>query len=263
MNSDFERTENIRKLALFVLTKRETYLGDVFLQIRDSFFEIEDRYMFGIAEVSVKEMRGIIASSTNGTDLFSKPIVPTVELSDTEVLQFVFLEKALHEFCYCCEQLKIATELTYSGSTSSRFYLNSIYYYVSTLFLINIRENKANGLSMGGTVITALEPLKLSNMLNPIKKILEKPLGNQWCFGEVIRRLRNKSLVHGDFSLNQLESMVVETKIRELAEHLKFQDYIWELFHQVIILDLRIVSILTFIGEDRIERALANRIKEA
>ena len=254
-NSDLEKLQKIQKISQLGSSE---FFGDDFEEAIDLYSKIQDRSLRGKAEIAIAMLRSVAANYKIGSLLFLQHVYPDCKLSDNEIAQLLFLERTLHEFCYCCDRLAEVTDATFSGSTPSRFYLNGIYYYASTLFLLDSLNNMNKGLTMGGTIIVVLHPLGLEKLLEPIQKILSRPLGGQWTFGEVVRRLRNKFLVHGDFSIEQLETMIRETEVRKMTNLVRFHDCTWDLFHQVILLDLRINSILSHIGEKEIEKALTN-----
>ncbi|HIH36872.1 MAG TPA: hypothetical protein HA232_03070 [Methanocellales archaeon] len=106
------------------------------------------------------------------------------------------------------------------------------FHLISTMFLIKDQRDKDS--PMGGFCYRVLKPLHLEHLLDPIKKIIDTPLGDT-TFGDYIRRSRSKLATHGDLSFNSLP--LTERKItfnnREVA---KFQDLLAELAKEVRIL---------------------------
>ena len=233
-NSDLEKLQKIQNISQQGSSK---FFGDVFKEAIGLYSEIQDRSLLGQAEITIAMLRSVAANYEIGSPLFLHPVLSDRELSDSEIAQLLFLERTLHVFCYCFDRLAEVTDATFSGSTPSRFYLNGIYYYASTLYLLDSVRNRSKGLMMGGTVIAVLQPLGIEKLLEPIQNVLERPLGGQWIFGEVVRRLRNNFLVHGDFSIDKLETMIRETEVRKMTNLVKFHDCAWDLFHQAILLD--------------------------
>lgn len=91
---------------------------------------------------------------------------------------------------------------------------------ISTMFLLD-KGNKP----MGGFCYRILEPMRLAVLLEPIREIVESPIGNT-TFGNFIRNSRNKLATHGDLSFASLP--VVDKKLpfsNDLVE--RFQ-YIFE-----------------------------------
>jgi hypothetical protein len=180
-----------------------------------------------------------------GWPLFANPRLPATIPTDDQVLQLIGVEFALHELCYCCERLQEAADMTSGSSPPIRFYMNGVYYYVTSLFLVDETKPSHDGLPMGGTIIVPLHPLGLADMLTPVDAILDRPFGTQHTFGAAIRKLRNKHLVHGDFSPERFESLVADTNMRDRAQQERLAANVWDLFHQLLLLDLKIVAILT------------------
>ena len=127
---------------------------------------------------------------------------------------------------------------------------DSIYYYVTSMFLVDKNKPTHKGLPMGGMVVRALHPMGLSILLTPIDGILNRPFGKENTLGDAIRKLRNSQLVHGDFSPGQLESLVADTEMRDPAQQERLAANIWDLFHEILLLDLRITAILTKLNPD-------------
>ncbi len=80
------------------------------------------------------------------------------------------------------------------GSEGKAFFFSAIYQHLATFYLLD-----QNGKPMGGAFYPALAAHGLENLLNPIRDVLESPLGSL-TFGEVVRVFRNKALVHPSFS---------------------------------------------------------------
>lgn len=174
-----------------------------------------------------------------------KPIQPDKPLSDIEILQLIGIERALHELCYAFEMVEISAEEGWGGSSRTRFYLNSIYHYVSSLFLIDTSRKSHRDLPMGGTIVRALHPLAIDRILTPVKAVLQMRFGTNISFGDAILRQRHSYLVHGTFSPGNVEYLVSETRMRDLTQQLLFRDYFWDLFYQIVLLRLRILAIFS------------------
>jgi len=85
----------------------------------------------------------------------------------------------------------------------------------------------------------------LSELLLPIKHILDSPFGGGISLGETIRRIRNKFLVHGTFSPSDISNVVKQTHLQDVGQRLRLTNLIWDLFNQVFILKLQLLSMLT------------------
>jgi len=247
--------QQIIKLVELKKSSNSDNLGDVFAQaveIRTHLDEVSKIF----AELPLTELRRLASHAEIGWKLFSKPCLPTHTLSDKDILKLLGVERALHELCYCCERIEEATVITWGGSSPTRFYLNSIYHYVSSMFLVDTSKETHKNLPMGGTVIRAFAPIGLSNLLEPIDKVLKQPLGKDICFGETILLLRHSHLVHGDFSPERFEYLVAKTEMRDPKQQEKLSDSVWDLFYQLLLLDLRLISVLTAIDVNITELAI-------
>jgi hypothetical protein len=85
----------------------------------------------------------------------------------------------------------------------------------------------------------------LSNLLDPLRQVLEKPFGKDATFGDAILRLRHSYLVHGTFSPRNIEYLVAQTQMRDTSQQEHFAFLVWDLFHEVIVLRLKIIALVT------------------
>ena len=102
---------------------------------------------------------------------------------------------------------------------------------------------------MGGTVVLALHPIGLSNLLEPIDEVLNREFG-ETTFGEAIVKLRHSFLVHGDFSPTRVEHLVSQTQMRNPMQQQLFAQLAWVLFHRLVIFDLQLLSLIGSISDD-------------
>jgi len=124
-----------------------------------------------------------------------------------------------------------------------------MYHYTSSLFLVDTSKKSHKDLPMGGTVIRALSPMGLGALLDPVKVIFERPLGDI-SLGETILNLRHSDLVHGDFSPERVEYLVRQTQLRDPRQQEELAHLIWLLFHRIIVLNLQILSLIASSGKD-------------
>ena len=242
MANDIQLLEEIRIITADV----DNYnVGDVLIQAMDKRSCITDPLLRQLAEIPMFHLRSIAARAEYGWKLFADPTVLPKSLEDVEILQLFAIEAALHELCYACETLESTAATTWGGSTPTRFYLNSIYHYVSSMFLVDTSSPKQKDLPMGGTVIRAIHPMGLASILDPIKCVLDQPFGQGMTFGDAIVRLRHSYLVHGTFSPRNVEYLVAQTQMREPSQQMRFASMVWDLFLETILLRLRIVAMLT------------------
>lgn len=256
--------QQIDRLLELIKTSNPDNLGDVFAQaieIRTQLDDVSKRF----AEIPLTELRRLASQAEIGWKLFLNPQLPTHTLSDKEIIQLIGVERALHELCYCCERIEEASVITWGGSSPTRFYLNSIYHYVSSMFLVDRSKKTHKNLPMGGTVIRAFTPIGLSNLLKPIDKVLKEPLGKDINFGDAVLLLRHSHLVHGDFSPERFEYLVAQTEMRDRKQQQRLAALVWDLFYQLLLLDLRLVSLFTAINVNITEiliRYLVNTKKQ-
>jgi len=235
---------NLSKLSELLVDPSPDNLGDIFekaVEIRTKIGTVPK----SIAEFQLTKLRGMVSRAELGWKLFSQPLLPTRTLSDIEILQLISVEGALRELCYCCERLEEAAAITWGGSSPTRFYINSIYHYVSSMFLVDTSKKTHKNLPMGGTIIRALAPIGLTELLDPINEVLQQPFGKNINFGDTILLLRHSHLVHGDFSPERIEYLNAQTGIRDALQQQRLADLIWDLFYQLILLDLKLIAVLT------------------
>lgn len=237
--------DKIDKIGELIPAVRPSNLGDLFsdaVQIRS---QIHDEFALKFAELPLRQLRSLASRAEIGWQLFLAPKVPDRKLDDIELLQLFGIERGLHELCYCCERLQEVADITWGGSSPTRFYLNSIYHYVASMFLIDTSKASHKGLPMGGTVIRALDPMGLRGLLDPINAVLLRKHGKKNTLGGTIMKLRHSHLVHGDFSPERFEYLVADNQGRNPAQQERLAAGIWDLFHELLLLDLKIIAILT------------------
>ncbi len=108
---------------------------------------------------------------------------------------------------------------------------------VTTMFLVD----KSQG-PMGGACYQLLKPLGLADLLDPIARILDRPVGDT-TFGDYVRISRNKLCVHGELTLDSLPECVKQVTYDEDAIQ-QFEDAGEHLGHVVQILRNRLAEIL-------------------
>ncbi len=240
----------LAQIVRLASSARESDIGDSLVSAVGIAARLTGPAAAEVAEGQLHSLRSLAARAQVGWPLFAKPMLPSRGLTDIEVLQLFSVERVLHEFCFACETLEETAALTWGGSTPTRFYLNSIYHYASSLFLIDKSKENHRGLPLGGNVILALHPMGLAQLLDPVNAVLSKPFGNDVTLGDAILRLRHSYLVHGELSPANIEYLVGQTSMRDPRQQALFASLVWQLFHQVIILDLRVVAILSHLRID-------------
>ncbi len=218
-------------------------IGDTLVQANQNFEQIEDQIPRNLAEPAMRIIRSMAARAQPTDPLFRDPPKLPRPLTDVELLQLLGISGAVHELCYCCEMVQQASEITWGGSAPVRFYLNSIYHYTSSMFLVDTSKPTHKDLPMGGTVIRALHPMGLADLIKPVKEVLDEPFGNI-TFGQTILDFRHSHLVHGDFSPERIEYLVRDTHARNPMQMEEFARLVWKLFHRLMILNLQLLSLL-------------------
>jgi hypothetical protein len=229
-------------------------IGDVLLNIMQIRSGIDDMATSLIAETMLTQFRGMVAGAGEGWKLFAQPVLPNRIITDAEIIQHASVERALHELCYGFESLNIQAGTGWGGSSAVRFHLNSIYHFLSSMFLVDKSKPSHSGLPMGGTVIRALHPVGLAALLDRIDALFDSALGER-TFGETVLLLRHSHLVHGDFSVAKIEYLIQETRMRENAQQLRLNQLLWDLFYEILLLDLRLKAIFSNLDINFVEVA--------
>jgi hypothetical protein len=254
---DIKRLEALGNL---LETLDSSPIGDTLIVAIGIYEEIENPMARKMAEEVMRRIRVFTARAKPTDVCFLKPPLLPREISDIEFLQLVRIEMTTHELCYCMEMIQDATSKVGGGSTGTRFYLNGMYHYTSSLFLVDTSKKTHKDFSMGGTVIRALSPIGLGNLLEPVKEVFNRSIGNI-TLGEMILNLRHSDLVHGDFSPERVEYLVRQSQLRNPNQQEEFAHLIWLLFHRIIILNLQIQSLLTSSGKN-LEKVIIQYVTE-
>jgi len=224
-------------------------IGDLLAAALVIYEQIEVPAVRHLAEDGMVALRAIASRAKSGDVLFGDPPNLARELTDLEFLQLARIDVSIVEMCYCCEMIQKAADEGWGGSPRVRFYLNGLYYYASSLFLVDTSKPTHKGLPMGGTVIRALQPIGLAGILDPIKAVFGEPLGDT-TFGQTILNLRHSDLVHGDFSPERVEYLVNQSQIRDPKQHERFTHLIWVFFHRLILFRLKLLALIASDGKD-------------
>jgi hypothetical protein len=254
----------IENLLVVASTATQDNLGDVLEKVIKIRSKISNKATNIFAESILRDFRSLVANAKPGWKLFNSPRLPDKDLNDIECLQLWGVEEALHELCFCFENLEWASTLTGERSTGTRFYLNSIYHYISSMFLVDTSKPSHEGLPMGGTVIKALHPLGIADLLEPINGLLQKQHGGK-TIGETVLLLRHSHLVHGDFSPHRVEYIIESTQMRNPQQSENFTNLLWDLFYQLQLFRLKILAIFTHMKIDFIKvisRYISNLAKD-
>ncbi len=217
------------------------YLGDDFERTLMSNLSDENDIEF---EINIAPIRNIVTQAAFGSIQFKDIPLPNHELSTSEKLQLLSLEARLDELRWGFDSVQSSALLTHGSSTPTRFYLNCVYFYIFSLFIVDEKKANHKGLPCGGSAILVLHPLDLGSFITPIYKFLEREYSSDTKLKDIIRQVRNSFLVHGDLSPYNLEDLVTETKMRDVANQAKLTYLLWRLYHLVILVDLKIQAVI-------------------
>ena len=197
------------------------------------------------ADEMVEKIRAYARSAEIGWKIFEQPIELKQKLTDLNIWQLIGIIGTLLDLNYCFERIEEAVILTFENSAPVRLFLNGIFHYVTALFLLDTKDNLKKGLPRPGNVIRVLHPLGLSELLDPIYQVFDRPLGERNSYGDTILRNRNRQFVHGSFSPENIRDLVKDTKIFDENQRLRFVQYHRDLNDRVIMLRLQLISILS------------------
>lgn len=119
------------------------------------------------------------------------------ELNEKEQEKLQLILFSLQEFSYGFERTDEIAPIVGDGAAPLRFYMNSLYQYCASYFLIAGHDKL-------GDVVTSLGS---GDLLTEIEEILNKKLGDT-SFGEIIRIYRNKILTHPSYMFGALDEKV-------------------------------------------------------
>lgn len=235
--SDVEILARLRDIAS---TATEETLGDVYVEACPLAFLVQSPINRQYAQYYLSHLEQLAKEATIGWSLFISPELPKGVLNDNQIIRLIVIVATLQTFIEGVEALDAVSFLTGPSSRKVTFFVNSVYHFIAALYLLN-----RDGDPMGGMVYKALEAIGLTQLLGPIKEILDREYAEGVSFGETVRTVRNKSLVHGTFSPEDIASLVKQTKMRNPSQLIRLADLIWELHHQSAVLMLKLIAILT------------------
>jgi len=198
-----------------------------------------------VSDRIMEMIRGFARGADIGWRVFEQPIMPTRSLADIQVWQLIGIVNILMEINYCFERIEEASFFTFENSAPVRFYINGIFHYVSALFLLDYKDNKNKNFPHPGTMVKVLHPLELTQLLDPVYQVLNRPFGKNLTYGRTILENRNKQFVHGSFSPENIKNLVDDSNIFDNMQRERFIQNHWDLYDRLILLRLRLLSILT------------------
>lgn len=123
---------------------------------------------------------------------------PWKTLSAREQEQVAHILSELKEFNYGCARMDAIVGTIERASAMYRFYMNALYSYLGKFFLVS-----------GHNLASAMRSLGLEDLLGPIEKTLETPLGST-TLRFILRTFRDKMLAHPQFSFDPVAKQVYD-----------------------------------------------------
>jgi len=147
---------------------------------------------------------------------------------------------SLKEFCYGLDTLDKISNNCAQSSAIMRFYMSSLYSYTANYFLLNNGTN----IPIGGNLYPALKDLELEESLNEIVEILNEEIESME-FKEILRKFRNKVIVHTDYSFDALDEHIYNiVNLRSIENFQKYQELLQKLYDKIKELYVYLGSIL-------------------
>jgi hypothetical protein len=146
----------------------------------------------------------------------------------------IFIIHAIRQFCFGFEKMNNLEEHYVDGSPGKAFFINAIYQQLAVFYLIDKRHSP-----IGGVFYPALKKHGLEKLLDPIRRLMETPLGNT-TFGEIIRVFRNKVIVHPDFGDSDLDRIYKQVDISMPDIQAQWQDLLLHTYTETKLLAIRI-----------------------
>lgn len=127
----------------------------------------------------------------------------TMETPTDPILErVVFLIHALKQLLFGFEKLDEVAPSAAPGSAAIAFYMTAIYHHIAAFYLLD--KGKVD--PMGGAFYKTLQQLGHERLLDPVTRVLDKPIGAT-TFGEIVRRFRNKGVVHTGYRASDLDEI--------------------------------------------------------
>ena len=142
------------------------------------------------------------------------------------------LTLSFKEYIYGFNRLATVVRNPKSPRTKVLFYYTSMYKYIAEYFTID-----------EAIVFKTLDMVDLADLGDPIRKLLSKPLG-KITYGEFVRRLRNKSLIHEGYSSINSHIVHVEGGQYELLGPYLLGAYNTQMFHEIKKLHKKLIRLL-------------------
>ncbi len=138
----------------------------------------------------------------------------------------VFLVHSVKQFCFGFERLDEVAKSCEPGSPAIAFYMSAIYQHIAVFYLLDKEQQNA----MGGTFYKALQRIGHERLLEPIRQVLDTPIGCT-TFGELVRVFRSKAIVHTSYRDADLDRLYKNANMEDPLIARKFQDTLLDVCH--------------------------------
>jgi len=138
----------------------------------------------------------------------------------------VFLVHAIKQFCFGFERLDEVARSCEPGSPAIAFYMSAIYQHIAVFYLLDKGKQDA----MGGTFYKALKWIGHERLLEPIREVLDTPIGST-TFGELVRVFRNQAITHTSYHDADLDQLYKSANMEDPQIARKFQDTLLAMYH--------------------------------
>ena len=147
-----------------------------------------------------------------------------------------FIIHAIKQFCFGFELMDELSDNFTEGRAGITFFLSAIYQQLSVFYLIDKKDRP-----MGGAFYPALKKYGYENLLQPIKDLLDTPLGTI-TFGEVVRVFRNKALVHTQFLDSDLDLIYKQIDMNKPESLKLWQELLLNAYKETKLLAIRVAE---------------------
>jgi hypothetical protein len=134
-----------------------------------------------------------------------------------------FIVHAIKQMCWGFERLNGVADDYRDGSAAKAFYLSALYNYIAVFYLLD-----KGGKPIGGAFYQALEPHGLQHVLAQANRVLDERIGTT-TFGEVVRVIRNKAVVHPSYRDADLDRLYSQVDMLDPANQARLQSLLVQL----------------------------------
>lgn len=148
----------------------------------------------------------------------------------------VFMVHAIKQFCFGFDTMNETADRHGDASPAKAFYLTAIYHYLAVFYLLD-KGNRP----LGGSFYEALRRHGLEHFLEPIREIMDTPLGRT-TFGDTVRTFRNRMLVHTGYRDQDLDRIYRDVDMTDPRVQEGFRRLLIQAYHETRKLAFRVVE---------------------